>query len=101
MVDINTLVLPSSNPSNITVVDANQINDRGEIAGGGVLPNGDFHAVLLVPASPAEIAAAGSQPSKSQSHLNLASKGVIQGHSILETPRNRMLDRFLSLQREP
>jgi hypothetical protein len=55
MVDINTLVLPGSD---IEVVDATYINDRGEIAGGGILPNGDFHAVLLAPASAKEIATA-------------------------------------------
>jgi probable HAF family extracellular repeat protein len=101
MVDLNTLVLPGSNSSNITVVDAFQINDRGEIAGGGVLPNGDFHAVVLVPASQAEIAAANSQPSTSQTHLNLPSKGVVQGQAMLSTPRNRMLAPFLRIQREP
>jgi probable HAF family extracellular repeat protein len=55
MVDINTLVLPGSD---IEVVDALYINDAGVVAGGGILPSGDFHTVLLVPASPAEIAAA-------------------------------------------
>ena len=101
MVDINTLVLPGSNSSNITVVDAYQINERGEIAGGGVLPDGDFHAVVLVPASQAEIAAASTLPSTSQSHLNLPSKSVIQDQSMLDTPRNGMLARFLRLRREP
>ena len=46
VVDLSTLVLPGSN---ITVTDAAYINDRGEIAGSGVLPNGDTHAVLLIP----------------------------------------------------
>jgi probable HAF family extracellular repeat protein len=46
MVDLNSLV--SSN-SSIYVTFAFTINDRGEIAGSGVLPNGDEHAVLLVP----------------------------------------------------
>ena len=101
MVDINTLVLPGSNPSNITVVDAYQINERGEIAGGGVLPNGDFHAVVLVPASQAEVAAANTLPSTSQAHLNLPSKSVIQDQSMLDTPRNGMLARFLRLRRRP
>ncbi len=45
-VDLNTLVEPGSN---ITVGDVNYINDRGEIAATGVLPNGDQHAILLVP----------------------------------------------------
>jgi probable HAF family extracellular repeat protein len=100
LVDINTLVLPGSNPSNITVVDANQINDRGEIAGGGVLPNGDFHAVVLVPASPAEIAAANSQPLTSQSPRYLPSKGV-NGQSMLDAPRNRFLAPFRRFQSMP
>ena len=46
MVDVNTLVLRGSD---IEVIDAVDINDRGEIAGGGVLLNGDFHAVVLIP----------------------------------------------------
>jgi uncharacterized membrane protein len=33
----------------IKVGDVNFINDRGEIAATGVLPNGDHHAILLVP----------------------------------------------------
>jgi hypothetical protein len=45
-VDLNALVEPGSN---ITVGDVNYINDIGEIAVTGTLPNGDHHAVLLVP----------------------------------------------------
>jgi probable HAF family extracellular repeat protein len=52
MVDINTLVLPGSG---LQVVEMFDINDRGEIAGVGALPNGDVHAILLVPASEREI----------------------------------------------
>ncbi len=46
MVDLNALVQP---PSNIVVTDPNQIDDRGEIAAQGMLPNGDTHAVVLIP----------------------------------------------------
>jgi probable HAF family extracellular repeat protein len=46
MVDVNTLIVPISD---LEVVDALDINDRGEIAGLGVLSNGDVHAVLLIP----------------------------------------------------
>lgn len=46
MVDLNDLVV---NGSGLIVRDADQINDRGEIAGRGVLPNGDVHAILLIP----------------------------------------------------
>jgi probable HAF family extracellular repeat protein len=46
MVDLNTLVVPSSS---LYVPLAITINDRGEIAAPGLLPNGDQHAVLLIP----------------------------------------------------
>jgi hypothetical protein len=43
---LNTLIIPGSG---LTARDADFINDSGEIAGRGVLPNGDVHAILLVP----------------------------------------------------
>jgi probable HAF family extracellular repeat protein len=46
IVDLNTLVPPSSG---VTITNAFDINDRGEIAGNGFLPNGDARAVLLIP----------------------------------------------------
>jgi len=46
IVDLENLILPGSG---LTVIGANLINDRGEIAGTGVLPNGDTHAILLIP----------------------------------------------------
>lgn len=46
VVDLNTLVAPGSG---LTIIDGETINDRGEIAGSGVLPNGDIHSVVLVP----------------------------------------------------
>jgi len=46
MVDLNTLVVPQSG---VQLVWAKDINDHGEIAGLGELPNGDIHAVLLIP----------------------------------------------------
>jgi probable HAF family extracellular repeat protein len=51
MVDLQTLLLPGSSItlSNNTGRGAYNINDRGEIAGEGVLPNGDSRAVLLIP----------------------------------------------------
>jgi hypothetical protein len=33
----------------MTLTELNFINDRGEIAGDGILPNGDNHGILLVP----------------------------------------------------
>jgi probable HAF family extracellular repeat protein len=46
IVDLGRLVLPGSG---LTVIEANIINDRGEIAAKGMLPNGDTHAILLIP----------------------------------------------------
>jgi len=45
--DLNTLIPPNSG---FVISDVNFINDRGEIAATGVLPNGDQHALLLIPA---------------------------------------------------
>jgi probable HAF family extracellular repeat protein len=46
MVDLNALVNP---PSDINVKRPDEIDDRGVIVGLGQLPNGDIHAVVLVP----------------------------------------------------
>ena len=46
MVDLNTLVTPGSV---LQLLIAYSINDRGEIAGDGILANGDTHAFLLIP----------------------------------------------------
>jgi probable HAF family extracellular repeat protein len=46
IVDVNALVSPAST---LTVANAFDINDRGEVAGYAPLPNGDVHAVLLIP----------------------------------------------------
>jgi probable HAF family extracellular repeat protein len=44
--DLNTLVPPGSS---VTIINAFQINDRGEIAAKGVLSTGEGRAVLLIP----------------------------------------------------
>jgi uncharacterized membrane protein len=46
LADLETLILPGSD---FTIVSIIQINDRGEIAATGNLPNGDHHALLLIP----------------------------------------------------
>lgn len=46
IIDLNDFVPPGVD---LRVTDGETINDRGEIAGSGELPNGDFHAVVLVP----------------------------------------------------
>jgi probable HAF family extracellular repeat protein len=45
LTDLNAFVPPGSD---LTLVEA-VINDRGEIFGNSVLPNGDSHAFLLIP----------------------------------------------------
>lgn len=46
IIDLSTLVLTGSD---VTLIEAIFINDRGEIAGRGKLSNGDEHALLLIP----------------------------------------------------
>jgi probable HAF family extracellular repeat protein len=46
IVDLNSLII---NGSGLVVREGDYINDRGEIAGRAVLPNGAVHAVLLIP----------------------------------------------------
>jgi probable HAF family extracellular repeat protein len=46
MIDLNTFVPPGSG---LTLTAATYINNPGEIAVQAVLPNGDTHAVLLIP----------------------------------------------------
>jgi hypothetical protein len=46
MINLNSLV-PAGSALHLT--GAASINDRGEITGTGVLPNGDVHAFLLRP----------------------------------------------------
>lgn len=46
MVNLNSFVPPGSN---LTLTVATLISDRGEIAVQGVLPNGDTHAILMIP----------------------------------------------------
>lgn len=51
MIDLNVFVPPTSN---LSLPDVETINDRGEIFGSAVLPNGDTHAFLLVPCEAGE-----------------------------------------------
>ena len=48
MVDLNTLV---SNPTDLELVEANFITDRGWIVARGLLPNGELHTAILIPDS--------------------------------------------------
>jgi probable HAF family extracellular repeat protein len=46
IVDLNSLIISGSG---LVVREGDYINESGEIAGKAVLPNGDVHAVLLIP----------------------------------------------------
>jgi probable HAF family extracellular repeat protein len=46
LVDLNSLIV---NSSGLTVREGDFINDGGEIVGRAILPNGDVHAVILIP----------------------------------------------------
>jgi len=97
MVDINTLVLPSSD---IEVVDAIYITDKGEVAGAAMLPNGDFHAVLLVPASAEEIAAANALGAP-RSAVATVHTPIRNSESSVSGGRNRSMNIFRQRQRIP
>ena len=97
MVDINTLVLPGSD---LVVVDTWNINDRGEVAAIGALPNGDVHAVLLVPASAAEIAAANANPVSRATSIR-AQAFIPNAESSAFSIRNRALNMLRRTRQAP
>ena len=97
MVNLNTLVLPGSG---LTLIAAAYINDQGEIAGAGVLPNGDLRAVLLIPASPDEIAATANLPVASAAPSTSRGPAITSADS-LSNNRNYLLNRFRGIRREP
>jgi probable HAF family extracellular repeat protein len=49
MVDLNALVIPASNPSNLNLEYSHSIAESGEIIALGTLPNGDAAIAVLVP----------------------------------------------------
>jgi probable HAF family extracellular repeat protein len=96
MVDVNALVFPKSD---IKVVDAFDINDNGEIAGAGVLLNGDVHAILLVPDGDCDDDCEGSiaasqnntAPAQFPATMMLGSESLL---SPVERYRNMMRQRY-------
>ena len=61
LVDLNLFVSPSSG---VLLTFALSINERGEIASLGLLPNGDQHAFLLIPCDDGEGQAEGCEEAK-------------------------------------
>jgi len=82
LADLQTLILPGSG---ITVNDALNINDRGEIVGFGALSSGDQHVVLLIPCDE-------NHPNIAGCDYNLVSAAAVQSGSAsiaLPAKRNR------------
>jgi probable HAF family extracellular repeat protein len=84
MVDLNDLALPGSG---LHLQDATVINDRGEIVCTGVLPNGDQHAVLLVPVDGVENASSGAAATQSSAPRDVPS-------ATRPAPQSRWSDRY-------
>ena len=86
LVDLNTLI-PSGSPLHLTFPET--INDRGEIAGVGVLPNGDQHAFLLIPCGEGDEGCgdnAAGAPATSQTNL-----ATVTQRPSMSTPANPAL----------
>ena len=97
LIDLNAFVPPGSD---LIVTDGETVNDRGEIAGSGLLPDGDFHAILLVPCGEDSAATEGCQDAAAAAQT--ASASVARNRSRL-TPetlsalRNRLFRRSRGL----
>jgi len=96
IIDLNDFVPPGSD---LKVTDGETINDRGEIAGSGLLPNGDFHAIVLIPCDDEHGDSEGCQESGQASKTpqlrsahNLATSGV----SKQKLSARQLMDRFRS-----
>jgi probable HAF family extracellular repeat protein len=101
MIDLNNFVPPGSD---LQVTDGETINNRGEIAGSGMLPNGDFHAIVLVPCDDT-----GEDCLSARENLNAASniapralssgtlRPKLNAREILAAVHSRMARRYHSL----
>jgi probable HAF family extracellular repeat protein len=90
IVDLNTLV-PSN--SGLHLEGAHVINDRGEIECGGVLPNGDAHAILLIPCKEGVDGCAAEDPIATRnSTLTQAQRLTMQ--KIMAGHRGRFAQRY-------
>jgi probable HAF family extracellular repeat protein len=96
--DLGTLILPGSD---IQLLDLLDINDLGEIAATGILPNGNFHACLLVPASEDEIEAAAALPLPATTGSEVVRRVVTTSDDSIFDGRNRMLNRFRRVRGRP
>jgi probable HAF family extracellular repeat protein len=98
MIDLNTFV---PRGSALQLAYAATINDHGEIAGNGVLPNGDMHAFVLIPcdddhpgvegceSADTPAVAPGAQARTTATQSNLTPSEVRDRVRVLLTKRNR------------
>jgi probable HAF family extracellular repeat protein len=94
MIDLNTFVPPDSD---LTLTEATFINDRGEIGAQAVLPNGDSHAVLLIPCGEGTEGCREAANAATQSNtppITRSSTDLVKGNPPLNGRPSEMLDRF-------
>ncbi len=101
MIDLNTLVPPGS-ALYLTVPET--INDRGEIAGVGALPNGDQHAFLLIPCGEGDEGCGGGSstgvsqnsppPASQRSTTATPANPALSGRGMLDRLRSRWGQRY-------
>ena len=100
IVDLNDFVPPGSD---LRLTDGETINDRGEIAGSGMLPNGDFHAVVLIPCDAEHGDSEGCQDS-GQKPNTLQVRSAHNAGAVMNGQRlsaRELMDRFRSGRRIP
>jgi probable HAF family extracellular repeat protein len=91
LIDLNDFVPPGSD---LAITDGETINDRGEIAGSGMLPNGDFHAIVLIPCG--EISSDGDDCREAGDNNSVQSKSrsfesALAKHQLLGLHNSRTL----------
>ena len=97
MIDLNRFV---PNRSHLTVTDGETINNRGEIAASGMLPNGDFHAVVLIPCNGGQGCQDGSRHEGTRPGITATGSPTAGGARLIWTP-NEMATRLYPPNRLP
>jgi probable HAF family extracellular repeat protein len=97
MIDLNRFV-PAG--SHLTVTDGETINNRGEIAASGMLPNGDIHAVVLIPCNGGQGCQDGSRHEGTRQSTAATGSPATAGAPLTWTP-NEMAAKLISHSRLP
>jgi probable HAF family extracellular repeat protein len=91
LIDLNAFVPPGSN---LTLTVANSINDRGEISATATLPNGDLHAVLLVPCGPDDTVGCQDATRVNPAPAAQTPRAADQGDQVRQSLRQRLRRRY-------